>query len=213
MAKAGTLDEFRPSNLNHTNDMAGAKTPIPQLSDSDKERFFAKVSTAPTAAGCLEWKGSKNRRGGYGSFMAGGKSLLAHRIAYIIEYGVNPGEFCVLHSCDNPACVNFEHLCLGTHTDNMQDMIRKGRDNYARGDASGARLHPERIRRGDAHPSRLHPGCLARGDEHGNAKLTAADIPVIRADRRTLKAIAADYGINLATIGKIKRRTLWKHIH
>ena len=78
--------------------------------------------------GCWQWIGCKNSDG-YGGFALGtGKGReLAHRTAYQLFNGVIPKGKCVLHTCDNPACVNPKHLWLGTHTDNMKDKKRKGR--------------------------------------------------------------------------------------
>jgi len=196
MRKAETLLKFRPPNSNQNHPMAQAKTPIPQLSDSDKERFFAKVSTVPTAAGCLEWTASKNLKG-YGLFGLKGRSYQAHRVACFLETGFDPGEFLVCHTCDNPSCCNFDHLWLGTNADNMLDKMKKGRGNAPSGDRHGSHLHPER---------------LARGESHGGSKLTEADIPIIRTDTRTLHVIAAEYGVAFTLIHKIKRRKLWRHV-
>lgn len=127
--KNGSSQRFRrwnDPNPNHDTAMAGAKTPIPQLSESDKERFFAKVSKTPTATGCLEWTACKNNKG-YGMFQIRGRLFLATRVIYFLHYGIDPRELCVMHSCDNPICVNPLCLLLGTQTDNMQDMHRKGR--------------------------------------------------------------------------------------
>lgn len=63
-----------------------------------------------------------------------GRARLAHRVAYEVFNGVSPGEMDVLHSCDNPRCVNPMHLSLGTHDTNMKDMARKGRSYKVRGE-------------------------------------------------------------------------------
>lgn len=68
-------------------------------------------------------------RSGYGRRTIGGKAYQAHRLAYAWHHGVDPGPLCVMHTCDHPACVNPEHLVLGTHQENMEDRQRKGRSS------------------------------------------------------------------------------------
>lgn len=71
---------------------------------------------------CWIWCGYRTKRG-YGRY----NGVLAHRIAWILEHGPLPEEIDVLHSCDNPRCVNPAHLFPGTVVDNVQDMCQKGR--------------------------------------------------------------------------------------
>jgi hypothetical protein len=73
----------------------------------------------------MEWAMFTNANG-YGVTRYNGKACLAHRVSYEISKG-DIGGACVCHSCDNPSCVNPEHLFLGTHKDNMDDMRSKGR--------------------------------------------------------------------------------------
>jgi hypothetical protein len=81
---------------------------------------------------CWDWLGFKNKDG-YGFLKNNKKNIRAHRYAYA-QYKNNgqpiPNNLCVCHHCDNPSCVNPNHLFLGTHTDNMQDMLRKGRHRF-----------------------------------------------------------------------------------
>ena len=88
---------------------------------------FVQKSTEPD--GCWIWKGSMTR-GGYGHFVISGKHYRAHRAAWIFTNGEIPKGLNVLHKCDNPPCVNPEHLFTGTLKDNAQDMLQKGRYNY-----------------------------------------------------------------------------------
>jgi len=75
---------------------------------------------------CIEFKGAKNDRG-YGQRKYKGKTMGAHRAAYIETHGEIPEGLVVMHSCDNPPCVNLDHLSLGTRADNNADMAAKGR--------------------------------------------------------------------------------------
>lgn len=75
---------------------------------------------------CLEWQGSRHNQG-YGIFWRDGKRIYAHREIYEASHGPIPKGMCVCHTCDNPPCINPEHLFLGTYLDNTRDMMSKGR--------------------------------------------------------------------------------------
>ena len=70
---------------------------------------------------------------GYGRFNFNSKEYSAHRVSWIIHNGKIPADMCILHTCDNPPCVNPKHLWLGTLKENSQDMVRKGRATPKRG--------------------------------------------------------------------------------
>lgn len=64
------------------------------------------------------------------------KDIRAHRLAYMTATGIDPGDLCVLHRCDNPPCCNPAHLFLGTVADNARDAVQKGRRRGERANAS-----------------------------------------------------------------------------
>lgn len=126
---------------------------------------------------CWEWTGSKDRDG-YGVLTIGRKQFRANRVSYS-EFKGSPEGMLVCHRCDNPSCINPEHLFLGSARENTQDMINKGRKN------------------------------IARGERHPFTKILPADRPHIlamRKDGASLKAIAAEYGVSFQLISDICNR-------
>ncbi len=157
------------------------------MRSSDEDRFKAKVAVSPT--GCWEWMGSL-RPSGYGQFRFKGTTELAHRVAWILFKGDIPQNSSyyktmnVLHRCDNPRCVNPDHLFLGDQFDNAVDAISKGR--------WGKR------------------GCL--GESHGRARITEAIVKAIRASDESAAVLAARYKISKGTIQHIRKRRTWRHV-
>lgn len=173
------------------------------------EHFEEKYIRGPISD-CWLWDAGCSGKG-YGQFWDGERLRGAHRVAFELYIGTVPCGLHVLHKCDVPRCVNPAHLWLGTNADNMADRDNKGRQ--ARGDANGARLHPERLARGESHYSRLHPERRPRGESHAKAKLTQADVLAIRAAvGRTQRQLAAEFLVSHQQIGRIRRRELWQHV-
>ena len=144
-------------------------------------RFWDKVNvTSPS--GCWLWKGAKDCEG-YGFIKRkDGVQLRAHRMSYEFYQGPIPDNYQICHHCDNPSCVNPNHLFAGTNSDNMRDCIRKNRKPPV------------------------------RGTKNPMAKLTDNQVIDIRKDTRPSKAIAGEYQITPDYVNTIKRRGTWKHI-
>ena len=146
-----------------------------------QERFESKFTKSE---GCWEWNAYKNSDG-YGVIWIIERVQKAHRVAYQLYVGEIPEGMCVCHRCDNPSCVNPEHLFLGTNADNVRDRDNKGRDANR---------------------------C---GEKNGRAKLTEAQVVEIRermgGGERGVD-LARQFGVTRDEILKIFRRISWASI-
>jgi hypothetical protein len=148
-----------------------------------EDRFWGKVKKTED---CWIWTGCLNSKG-YGNIRLGGrggKSVFAHRLSYELHHGPIPDGLVVMHSCDNPACVNPNHLSVGTHKDNMRDMVRKGRGR--------------------------HP--VLKGETNGRALLTEDKVRYIRASKASHAALARELGVTDLCILKVRKRQTWSHV-
>jgi len=164
-------------------------------------RFWQKVDRR-TPDECWPWLAGHSS--GYGCFKLGGKAVPAHRVAYQLIYGSIPqsiGQYksCVCHSCDNPNCVNPNHLILGTMADNTADRDARGR--AATGSRNGRHTQPE---------------TTARGEQHGRSKLTATQVRLIRSlyaqGNTTHRQLGDQFGVSHTQIRYIVSRKSWAHL-
>lgn len=161
-------------------------------SDKAIKRFWDKVKIGAPEE-CWEFQGGKvGSKGVYGGFSFQGTTIRAHRYSYMISKGKIPEEMLVCHTCDNPICVNPNHLWLGDHLSNNRDRHAKGR----------TKINPYLIKK-EHH---------ARGKNHGLAKLDEDKVKSILKDERTTRLIALDYGVHASAITQIKNRKTWRHV-
>lgn len=98
---------------------------------SVKDRFWEKVDVKNKNE-CWIWNSTTDKNG-YGIFKLGNKDVKAHRVSWEFHSGSIPLGMQILHKCDNPPCINPNHLFLGTPQDNMDDKKKKGRSVYFKG--------------------------------------------------------------------------------
>lgn len=152
---------------------------LKHVSSLAQSRFDKKVEKSK---GCWIWKGSKSRNG-YGRFSLFAKEFYAHRASYEIHVGPIPSGFIVLHSCDNPTCVNPDHLKAGTTQDNIEDKVGKLRHNF------GERHYASKLNKKDV--------LRIRKDY---------------SEGQTLSLIAKSYGVSTGAIWLIVKRRNWKQV-
>lgn len=182
-------------------------------------RFWPKVDKdgpipehRPELGPCWVWTAGRFPDG-YGQFAVERIPRHAHRLSWAMANGPIADGLLVLHHCDNRPCVNPGHLFLGTHKDNMRDMVAKGR--AASGERHTTRLHPERVVRGLLHGRHTHPERTARGERQAQSKLTEAKVRSIRRSRAAgdpLWLIALYHGVSISSISRVCLRHTWKHI-
>lgn len=164
-------------------------------------RFWAKVDKRGPDE-CWNWTAYKYPRtkfgpNGYGGFNVSSKIWKAHRFSYFLANGDIPGNLCVCHRCDNPACVNPAHLFLGTHAENNADAAKKGR-HVAPPNTNGF-------------DKRRQFGVL-----NVKAKITANAVRAIRAEyaqgATSQQSIADRFGLRQTQVSRIIRRERWSHV-
>lgn len=127
---------------------------------------------------CIE-HGQKSQR--YGTRKYKGKSINYHRAVYQEIHGDLAPGMVVLHTCDNPRCINPDHLRAGTQSENVQDMLQKGRDNYT-------------------NPT---------GEAHGQSRLTEEQVAEIKESSDIQRILAERFGVARTTISAIKTGRSW----
>lgn len=165
-------------------------------STTNEARFWTRVDKSGPihpvlGTACWLWTAGKSR-GGYGEMkVAKGVDAYAHRLSWGIAFGEIPPGMWVLHRCDNPTCVNPQHLFLGTQTDNMRDAVRKRRH------VSGFMIN------------------RPVGERHGSAKMIESDVVEIRrlaASGIGSAEIAQRIGISRQAVRGVVSGRSWRHV-
>ena len=133
-----------------------------------------------TNNGCWVCTSHKKNKRGYYNMMIKGQPMLLHRFIYEELFGFIGKDLVVRHKCDNPSCINPEHLEIGTQKDNMRDRQLRGRT------------------------------AITSGEKSGKAKLTWEQVRAIRRDNKSLSQIAKQYGVHKSTIAGIKQGKTWR---
>lgn len=150
------------------------------LSEQDVARFWGFVSKSDA---CWNWIGKLSDRG-YAVLSIKRMGMRASRISWTINNGPIPEGLCVCHSCDNRSCVNPSHLFLGTHQENMADMMRKKRQ------ISGERVHSGKL-----------------------TEAQAIEILRLHRAGRSAKQLSKQFGIAPVNVWCLTSGRHWKYLH
>lgn len=163
-----------------------------KITKDDTIKFWSRVQIGDKQD-CWDWD-NPTHAFGYGWFRVEGKNKLAHRVAKIISDGEEK-ELQVLHSCDNPACCNHNHLRWGTQKDNISDCIKRNRFSYPPRNGCNPPTH--------------------YGEDNYNAKMTEEKVLQLRKERLcgvSAKQLSEKYGIKKITVYQIISNRTWKNI-
>ncbi|HYE38198.1 HNH endonuclease signature motif containing protein [Methylocaldum sp.] len=144
---------------------------------------LASLTEFDTNGGCWLFSGQLTRTG-YGLICTESKKRQAHRVAFELARGAIPAGLCVCHHCDVRACVNPDHLWLGTHAQNMRDQHDKGRGSTT----------------------------VALGEGHPRAKLTEPLVRLIRASEDSAASLARTLGVTSSAVRSVRGRRTWGHV-
>lgn len=157
-----------------------AVTHASRLSGTPAERI-ERLSIPEPNSGCTLWFGAGNKRG-YGHIKIDGRQWAIHRFVWTMHHGLIPSGMYICHRCDMPPCINIDHLFVGTPTENVHDMMAKGRSRSL------------------------------IGSGHQNSILTEEKVAAIRCAKGTQAEIAERFGVHEATVWGIIHRKRWTHI-
>jgi hypothetical protein len=157
--------------------------------DQLEDRFWFDVDKGEKDE-CWKWTGALESTG-YGQFKRDGKRYQSNRYSWMIHNG-EIGDNLVLHTCDNRACVNPNHLYLGDYSDNMNDMWERDRHSI-----------PE---------SPEPPGF--KGEDHPGSKLSEREVREIlnRGHDESYSDVASDYDVQKSLIQQIMNGDIWTHV-
>lgn len=191
------LEKKRKAARKYWRDVRAGRKPPPRRGGGGpkpktvEERFWPKVKVSGPDD-CWEWQANLIK-GGYGRISRGPKGeYLAHRVSWILRNGDIPDGLLVLHSCDNPKCVNPKHLFLGTHQDNFDDMVSKGR-----------------------WPGQPNWASYLKGENRPNAKLSDSKVKKIyrlRSKGWSQQRIADHLGVSQSCVSHVLNGRSWTHV-
>lgn len=165
--------------------------PKVEFTESESKRFFDKIRKEDRPDGCWLWTGCVHSGKGYAHFRFRGKPRAAHRVSYLALKGPIPDVLVVCHRCDVRNCVNPGHLWLGTHKDNVNDMVVKGRA------ADGSQV--------------------PRGEDSCNAKITEAQVHEIRRLYQngvmSQRRLGEKFGLQQMQVSRILKGKRWAHLN